>query len=496
VTLRRLVTLLSALAVSIAVTLASAASYVAVRGAVQHDIDHTLTAQAHFVATRLLKRQTALRLPAPPPRRGGPISYAQLVTPDGATRLLTDTSLRLPTDARVLALARGGTGDYLSSVRVGGSHLRVLTVATKRGALQLARPMDGMDAILSRLRWVLAAVCLAGVGLAAGLGRLIGRRLVAPIREVAAAAHHISETEDLGRRIQPRRADEVGELAAEFNAMLDTLQTSQAALDRSAGAQRQLVADASHELRTPITALRANVELLEETDPARLAPGELAGLLADLRGQADELGALVTDIIELAREAEPSAAREDCRLDHLVEEALARTRRHAPAARFAVDLRPVTVEGVPERLGRAINNLLDNAVQHGGTADCIDVRVDAGGVIVRDRGPGIPPEDLEHVFDRFYRSAASRNRPGTGLGLAIVRQVAETHGGSVEARNAPDGGAILTLALPGEPVLSAPLVPVLELDLQRQQHPGDRVVPGHRHHDIHALAHGEVPAQG
>jgi two-component system sensor histidine kinase MprB len=377
--------------------------------------------------------------------------------------VLGDGSVRLPADARVRALARAGSGQYLSSVLVNGSHLRVLTVASEGGALQLARSMDGMDSVLSRLRLVLAAVCAAGVGLAAGLGRLIGRRLVGPIREVAAAAHHISETEDLGRRIQPRRADEVGELAAEFNAMLDTLQASQAALDRSVGAQRQLVADASHELRTPITALRANIELLEETDPTRLAPGELGALLADLRGQADELGALVTDIIELARDAEPSATREDCRLDHLVEEALARTRRHAPAARFSVELQPVTVEGVPERLGRAINNLLDNAVQHGGTADCIDVTVGAEGVIVRDHGTGIPPEDLDHVFDRFYRSAVSRNRPGTGLGLAIVRQVAETHGGAVEAHNAPDGGAVLTLRLPARPLpvpAETPRVPV------------------------------------
>jgi two-component system sensor histidine kinase MprB len=452
VTLRRLVPLLSALAVLIAVTLASTASYVAVHDALRHDIDSTLTAQARFVIARGLAQRPARRLPAPPPRRGGPIAYAQVVTAGGATRMLGAGGVRLPVDARVRALARGGTGQYLSSAWVNGSHLRVLAVATPGGALELGRTMDGMDSVLSRLRLVLAAVCLAGVGLAAGLGRLIGRRLVGPIREVAAAAHHISETEDLDRRIRPRRADEVGELAAEFNGMLDTLRTSQAALDRSAGAQRQLVADASHELRTPITALRANIELLEEADPARLAPGELAVLLADLRGQADELGALVTDIIELARDAAPSPAREDCRLDHLVEEALGRARLHAPGARFSVDLQPVTVEGVPERLGRAINNLLDNAVQHGGTAGCIDVTAGVGGVSVRDRGAGIRPEDLEHVFDRFYRSAASRNRPGTGLGLAIVRQVAETHGGSVEARNAPDGGAILTLRLPARPL--------------------------------------------
>jgi two-component system sensor histidine kinase MprB len=455
VTLRRLVTLLAALAVTVAVTMAAAASYIAVRDALHQEMDRTLTAQAHFVSARLLGRRPVQRLPSPPPRRGGPIPYAQLVTRGGATSVLGDSSVRLPVDARVRAVARAGTGEYLSSVWVNGSHLRVLAVATRSGALQLARPMDATDSILSRLRLVLAAVCLAGAGLAAGLGRMIGRRLVGPIREVAAAAHHISETEDLGRRIQPRRADEVGELVSEFNDMLDTLQASQAALDRAAGAQRQLVADASHELRTPITALRANIELLEETDPASLRPGELAALLADLRGQADELGALVTDIIELARDAEPAATREDTRLDHLVQAALARAGRHAPAATFLVDMQPVTVEGVPERLGRAINNLLDNAVQHGGVAGPIDVTVGVGGVIVRDRGGGIPHEDLEHVFDRFYRSAAARNRPGTGLGLAIVRQVAETHGGSVEAHNAPDGGAVLILRLPARPMAAA-----------------------------------------
>jgi two-component system, OmpR family, sensor histidine kinase MprB len=174
--------------------------------------------------------------------------------------------------ARVRAVARAGTGEDLPRVWVNGSHLRVLAVATKSGALQLARPTDATDSILSRLRLALAAVCLAGAGLAAELRGMIGRRLVGPIREVAAAAHHISETEDLGRRIQPRRADEVGELVAEFNGMLDTLQASQAALDRAAGAQRQLVADASHGLRTPTTALRANIELLEETDPRACVP--------------------------------------------------------------------------------------------------------------------------------------------------------------------------------------------------------------------------------
>ena len=116
-----------------------------------------------------------------------------------------------------------------------------------------------------------------------------------------------------------------------------------------------------------------------------------------------------------------------------------------------------TLEGAPDRLGRAVNNLLDNAAQHGGGV--VDVRVSERGVVVRDRGPGIPDADIAHVFDRFYRCADARGRPGTGLGLAIVRQVAETHGGSARAANHDDGGAVLTLALPAEPVLVHDLAP-------------------------------------
>jgi two-component system sensor histidine kinase MprB len=154
--------------------------------------------------------------------------------------------------------------------------------------------------------------------------------------------------------------------------------------------------------------------------------------------------------VELARGAGSPQGSEDVRLDELVREAVCRARRNAPGARFSLVAEPATIDGVPERLARAVNNLLDNAVEHGDGA--VEVRVGATGVEVRDHGPGIPPEDVDHVFDRFYRSAASRGRPGTGLGLAIVKQVAETHLGSVEAANAPGGGAVLTLRLPARPV--------------------------------------------
>jgi two-component system sensor histidine kinase MprB len=167
-----------------------------------------------------------------------------------------------------------------------------------------------------------------------------------------------------------------------------------------------------------------------------------------VQAQAEELSALVADLIELARGDEAAPAREDVRLDALLAEAIDRARRHAPGVRFVAALEPAVADGVPDRLARAVNNLLDNAARHGTR---VEVHGGPEGVRVRDNGPGIDPADLPHIFDRFYRGAGDRARPGTGLGLAIVRQVAEQHGGSVFARNADGGGAEFVLKLPSNP---------------------------------------------
>jgi two-component system sensor histidine kinase MprB len=290
---------------------------------------------------------------------------------------------------------------------------------------------------------VLAA---AGIALAAFLGRLAGRGLVAPIREVADAAEHVGDTDDLGRRLVVRSDDEVGQLAQRFNAMLDRLETGRAELDASVRAQRQLVADASHELRTPITSLRTNVEVLLEED--RLDAGSRARLLDDVREQTEELGALVGDLIELARGDQPLDEPQDVRVDDLAQEAVARARRHAPGIAFVLDAEPVGMDGDPERLGRALNNLLDNAARHSPAGGTVEICVRPGAITVRDHGTGVDPRDLPHLFDRFFRGRSSRGRQGTGLGLAIVRQAAEAHGGTAEAANAEGGGARFTLRLP------------------------------------------------
>jgi two-component system sensor histidine kinase MprB len=449
--LRRRMTIAVALAVAVAVALSAAVAYIAVRDQLISEVDGQLRDQSAFglfagPGGGPGDRPRVGNLPA---RRGGPTPFVQVLDTDGhVLGQLGPERTQLPVDGRARDVAAGVGPDFYTDADAGGTHIRVLTtrapsgfVALGRpiGAIQFGRSLEGADSVLDRLRLILALVILGGVALAVVLGRLVSRNVVAPIAQVTEAARHIAATEDLGRRIEVETHDEIGELAQHFNAMLDTL-------ERSVAAQRQLVADASHELRTPITSLRTNIEVLAESEA--LPADERARLLEDVEEQTTELGMLVADLIELARGDEPRRESEDVRLDHLVGESLTRARRHAPKIQFEADLQPTVVEGTRERLARAVNNLLDNASKHSPEGGVVEVRADVHGLRVRDHGTGVDPEDLPYLFDRFYRGASSRGRPGSGLGLAIVRQVAEQHGGSVRAANASGGGAEFVLELP------------------------------------------------
>jgi two-component system sensor histidine kinase MprB len=445
--LRRRVALVAAAAVGVAVVLAALICYMVVRSQLRGQVDDSLRAQAvRVVQTGDIGSLRSGNVPGLPPGAGGPAPYAQVVSANGSSAVLAG-GVGLPIDAATRAAAAGSSGAItLEDERVSGSSLRILILPVNGGAVQLARPLSGVNHVLSNLRLVLILLIAAGIGIAAALGRIAARRVLAPLGEVAQAAQHISETEDLTRRIAVHADDEVGQLATRFNAMLERLEGSRAALDESVRAQRQLVADASHELRTPVTSLRTNIEVL-------LAGGELADedrrrLLTDVVEQSEELTALVNDLIELARGDQPVGTTEDVRLDRVVAESVARARRNAPGIEFVTRLEPVAVEGVAERLDRAANNLLDNAARHSPPGGVVEVVVDEDGLLVRDHGTGVDPDEVAYVFDRFFRGAKTRGQQGSGLGLAIVRQVAEQHGGSVSAGNAPDGGAVFRLRLP------------------------------------------------
>ena len=180
----------------------------------------------------------------------------------------------------------------------------------------------------------------------------------------------------------------------------------------------------------------------------RLSEPDKARLVHDVVVQIEELTRLIGDLVDLARDAEPAGAEPSVQLDDLVARAVERAQSFAPALTFDTALEPEVLDGVPERLDRAIANLLDNAAKWSPAGGTVEVRLANGELSVRDHGPGIDAEDLPHVFDRFYRAQAARSMPGSGLGLSIVRQVVEAHGGTVTAENAESGGALFRVRLP------------------------------------------------
>ena len=176
--------------------------------------------------------------------------------------------------------------------------------------MQFAQPLTEVDSLLARLRLILALLVIGGIALAALLGRLVAGAAVQPLKRLTQTTEHVALTQDLSRRIRPSGDDELGRLATSFNAMLDALEHSMSALDASVHAQRQLVADASHELRTPVTSLRTNIEILQQQGQD-MDPQDSRRLLSDVVEQIEELTLLMNDLIELARGEEPRADAEE-----------------------------------------------------------------------------------------------------------------------------------------------------------------------------------------
>lgn len=479
-TMRARIAATAGVSVALAVLAAALGLYLGVRSDLRGEIDKSLREHAHALAAPGPPGPTgqggarggaapspaqrgAQGGPGPPPGDGdgggfpsnvppAPFGeaqgYVQFISPEGS--LVVPGGQRSP--ARIAptagdtAIARRGSGSSLSDRTVGGTRLRVLTLgAGAAGAVMVARPLTEVDNELSGLLLLLAAIGAAGIALAVLLGALVARTALAPIARFTRRTETLSGSLDLSQRLEVRGRDELARLAQSFNATLD-------ALERSVQAQRHLIADAGHELRTPIASLRANIQVLQEAQ--RLPPHELESLRSDVVAELDELTALVGDVIELARAGDGAAADDapldDVRLDHIVEHALQLARRRGDL-RFQATLQPTLLYGHGQRIERAVSNLLDNARKFSPPQGLVEVELEDGELSVRDHGPGFAESDLPFVFDRFYRSDAARGLPGSGLGLAIVRTCALAGGGYAKAANAPGGGALLRVSF-GPPV--------------------------------------------
>ena len=367
--------------------------------------------------------------------------------PNGEVLVPPRQNVKLPVGDDVLGVAGQRGAAFWDDVTVEGTHLRVLTFAYgPDAAIQVARPLTEVEQSLNRIGLFLILVALGGILAAGVLGLLVARAALSPVRRLTSTVERVTETQDLSERIDVDGKDELSRLAASFNTMLG-------ALEESTRAQRQLVADASHELRTPLTSVRTNIEVL--AGDRTLPPEDRRRLLSDVVEQLGEMTTLISELIELARAEQHTAAPEDVRLDVLVADVVERARRNRPEVSYSVTLEPTTVQGVPATIERAVGNLLDNAAKWSQPGESVEVELRGGQLVVRDHGPGIPEEDLPYVFDRFYRARAARGMPGSGLGLAIVRQVAESHGGDVVAERAEGGGTRMVLTLGAEQPVAA-----------------------------------------
>jgi two-component system, OmpR family, sensor histidine kinase MprB len=436
-----------ALAVA-AVTLAiTAVAFLVLRSDLQGQVKQELLERG--ITVQHLARRYQGHIPSgwiPPQsdRFGAASPYTQLVTARGEIWAPADGSGLLPATAAAEQVAAGHGAPYYSQTTMNGVHAMVLTTPLAPGlAMQLAEPLDTVDSQVTSVATTLALLSAMGVALAALAGRGVARAGLAPVGRLAAVAEQVTATGNPVGRVDVRRPDELGRLAASFNKMLHALQ-------RSLAAQRQLVGDASHELRTPLTSLRINAELLV-ANPG-LPEAERQEILDRVVAQVAELGDLVANVTELAKGESADTKPEDVELHKTAAACLRAAQRDWPGTPFTAELEPVVVVGNAERLQIAIRNLLDNAAKFSPPGAPVTLRLalrtSGGELTVQDRGPGIAPADLPHIFDRFYRSRSAQAVPGSGLGLAIVRQVAESHGGTVRAGSVPGQGTLIRLCLP------------------------------------------------
>lgn|GEM_PF-235066 len=385
------------------------------------------------------------------------------------SKLLSDFGLVLPVSEDAVNASRRDQS-RLERVVLSGVALRLysrpLSIGRSPLALvQVARPIGPTEDALTTLRLVLTAGIAASMLLATLLGLLVARAALRPIDRLTREAEQIGKSQDFGRRVTSKGADEVGRLATTFNEMLGQLQSAYAALqtvnDRLAAAlesQRRFVADASHELRTPLTTVRGNASLLGRYD--NLTPEDRHAVVEQIATESERMSRLVGDLLTLARaDAGQILRHEPVSLGPLLQNVghQARTLADGKVSVSVVSLADGTVMGDPDALRQLMLILLDNAIKytpHGGSVTVglrTESRAGSPGIArvsVVDTGIGIAHADLPHVFERFYRADRARQTGGTGLGLAIGKWIAEAHGGAILVESEAGSGSIFTVSLP------------------------------------------------
>lgn len=316
------------------------------------------------------------------------------------------------------------------------------------GIAHVAERLDNVRYVLHEAQTILLWSAIAGALLVGAASFSIAGTAIDPIKRLTEAMSQIG-SDQLDRRIPITRTDEAGQLAAAFNAML-------ARLEEAFARERQFIADASHELKTPLTVINANAQLLKRwgNDEPAIRDESLDAIITE----SQQLAGMVSGMLTLAKaESGDQIAKEPLQLERLVRDVVANAQPRAERKGLALEAHvapgDTLVVGDQALLRQMLNNLVDNAIKFTETGR-IDVTLTRtgtqAGIDIADTGVGIESEAAERVFDRFFRSDASHSRviEGTGLGLAIVRSIARIHGGTVSARPRGGGGSIFHVSLP------------------------------------------------
>ncbi|WGL53779.1 HAMP domain-containing sensor histidine kinase [Nocardioides sp. BP30] len=420
------------------------------------------------------------RVSAPDTHNRGPGTLLALIPLDAGSQVeggvLTDVSgqyrgmsdaatsalLEVPRDGRIHGVRVPGFGGYRVIARGG-------QVIGESGSMVMVTglPTSDVDSTIHNLIGWEALLTLLGVGIAAGVGVVVVRRQLRPLREVAGTAHAVaalplaSGAIEVTARVPDHLTDEeteVGQVGAALNTLIQHVEASLRARHRSEQQVRQFVADASHELRTPLTTIRGYTEL------AQRRPGDEQATktaLAKVEEESIRMSALVEDLLLLARlDSGRALERQPVDLTQLLLEAVSDARVVSPQHHWRLVLQagsdpedpaPVSVAGDRLRLHQVITNLLTNARKYTPAGTTVTVAVRPDGFSVHDDGPGFPPDLVEHAFERFSRGDQSRHREhrdgGAGLGLSLVQAIVTSHGGTVSLQSWP-GSTTISVVLP------------------------------------------------
>jgi signal transduction histidine kinase len=430
----------------VAVALFGVATVLLVRAELRSSLDSALRQRAQDVAQLAVSAPAVLTDPGALEGPGSGRQLAvQVVDSHGRilARSLTLGAQLLPEDRLETQARVHGTSGF-EDITVAGRPYRVYAAPIAQaggpaagGAVLVASDTSDISDTVSHLGLVLALSGLGAALLAVAAAALLTRRGLRPLRRLADAAGEIERTADPSRRLpETGVADEIGRLTGVLNRMLKSLESSRAS-------ERRFLADASHELRTPVTALLGNVEYA-----ARHGADE--EVIADLQRDAARLARLVDGLLVLERSGATQVEFESVDLARLATDVVA---AH-PGGRVVLgDVEPVEVRGERDALSRVLENLVENGLIHGPGDGPVTVTVKRRGDVallaVSDAGTGPSPEQHERIFERFWRGPASSQRPGSGLGLAIVSAVIQRHGGQVTV-----DGSTFTVQLPARPPVS------------------------------------------